>query len=69
MLLHEVHRVAGAKEDAFDDAYRDQYLPALAKIKHPGITADIQFDKNGDLTKGLLTIFQVKNGKWEVVSN
>ena len=31
LLLHEVHQVAGAKEDAFDDAYRDEYLPALAK--------------------------------------
>jgi len=45
-----------------------KYLPALEKIKYPGVTADIQFDKNGDLTKGLLTIFVVKNGKWEVVS-
>lgn len=45
-----------------------KYLPALAKIKYPGVTADIEFDKNGDLTKGLLTIFEVKNGKWEVVS-
>ena len=45
-----------------------KYLPALAKIKYPGVTADIEFDKNGDLTKGLLTIFQVKSGKWEVVS-
>lgn len=43
-------------------------VPALAKIKHKGITADIEFDAKGDLTKGLLTIFQVKNGKWEVVS-
>ncbi len=31
LLLHQVHRVAGAKEDAFDDAYRDEYMPALAK--------------------------------------
>jgi len=45
-----------------------KYLPALAKIKYPGVTADFEFDSNGDLTKGLLTIFQVKNGKWEVVS-
>lgn len=44
-----------------------KYLPALATIKYPGVTADIAFDKNGDLTKGLLTIFEVKNGKWEVV--
>ena len=45
-----------------------KYLPVLAKIKYPGVTADIEFDQNGDLTKGLLTIFKVKNGKWEVVS-
>jgi branched-chain amino acid transport system substrate-binding protein len=44
-----------------------KYLPALAKIEYPGVTADIQFDGNGDLTRGLLTIFQVRNGKWVVV--
>jgi len=31
LLLHEVHQVAGAKEDEFDAAYRDEYMPALAK--------------------------------------
>jgi hypothetical protein len=30
LLLHEVHRVAGAKEDEFESAYRDVLLPALA---------------------------------------
>jgi len=45
-----------------------KYLPALAKINYPGITAEIAFDANGDLTHGLLTIFEVKNGKWEVIS-
>jgi branched-chain amino acid transport system substrate-binding protein len=46
----------------------DKYLPALAKIKYDGITANIAFDSKGDLTQGLLTIFEVKNGKWEVIS-
>jgi branched-chain amino acid transport system substrate-binding protein len=32
-----------------------KYLPALARIKYPGVTADIEFDKMR-LTKGLLTI-------------
>jgi len=45
-----------------------KYLPALAKIKYDGITANIAFDSKGDLTHGLLTIFEVKNGKWEVIS-
>jgi len=31
LFLHEVHRVAGAKEDEFDDAYREGWLPTLAK--------------------------------------
>jgi branched-chain amino acid transport system substrate-binding protein len=44
-----------------------KYLPALAKLNYKGVTADIAFDAHGDLTHGLLTIFQVKNGKWEVV--
>jgi len=35
---------------------------------YPGVTSEIEFDKNGNLTHGLLTIFQVKNGKWEVIS-
>ena len=44
-----------------------KYLPALAKVNYKGVTADVAFDARGDLTHGLLTIFQVKNGKWEVV--
>ena len=31
LLLHEVHQVAGRLEDAFDEAYRDEYLPALGE--------------------------------------
>lgn len=30
LLLHEVHRVAGSREEAFEAAYRDQLIPALA---------------------------------------
>lgn len=54
---------------AADSTDPAKYLPALAKIKYPGITTNFEFDANGDLTQGLLTIFEVKNGKWEVISN
>jgi hypothetical protein len=33
LLLHEVHRVAGAHEEAFDQAYREELLPTLAKTE------------------------------------
>ncbi len=58
----------GAAMKAANSTDPAKYLPVLAKINYPGITADFQFDANGDLTKGLLTIFEVKSGKWEVVS-
>ena len=31
LFLHEVHRVRGAHEDAFESLYRDGWMPALAK--------------------------------------
>ena len=61
MLLAEAMKAADSSDPG-------KYLPALAKIKYAGITADIEFDGKGDLTRGLLTIFEVKNGKWEVIS-
>lgn len=61
MLIAAAMKAADSTEPA-------KYLPALAKISYPGVTADFAFDANGDLTKGLLTIFEVKNGKWEVIS-
>ena len=39
-------------------------LPALRAIRHAGITADIEFDANGDLKQGPLSIFRVSGGKW-----
>lgn len=31
LFLHEVHEVAGAREDAFEAALRDEWMPALAR--------------------------------------
>ena len=60
MLIAAAMKAANSTDPA-------KYLPALAKINYKGVTADIAFDAHGDLTHGLLTIFQVKDGKWEVV--
>ena len=42
-----------------------KYLPALAAISHDGITARIQFDGNGDLKGGAVTLYQVQQGQWQ----
>jgi branched-chain amino acid transport system substrate-binding protein len=55
--------IAAAMKQA-DSTDPAKYLAALKKIKHHGITAEIEFDAKGDLKQGLLSMFQVKGGKW-----
>lgn len=46
----------------------DAYLPKLAALKRSGATSNnIEYDKNGDLKEISVTIYQVKEGKWEMV--
>jgi branched-chain amino acid transport system substrate-binding protein len=40
-----------------------KYLPELQKIKYQGVTGMIQFDPNGDIKDGALTLFTYKGGK------
>lgn len=44
------------------------YLPKLASLQRSGATSDgIAYDENGDLKEISVTIYQVKNGAWEMV--
>lgn len=44
------------------------YLPKLAKIDRKGATSEhIAYDDKGDLKEISVTIYEVKNGKWEMV--
>nr|WP_294864493.1 branched-chain amino acid ABC transporter substrate-binding protein [uncultured Pseudogulbenkiania sp.] len=44
------------------------YLAEVGKTNYTGVTGKIAFDDKGDVKNGPVTIYQVKNGKWEVVS-
>lgn len=44
-----------------------KYLPELGKVVHDGVTAKISFDDKGDLKGGAVTLYQVKQGKWQAV--
>lgn len=57
MVLASAMQQAGSSDPA-------KVLPALRAIKHPGVTADIEFDANGNLKHGSLSIFRVAGGKW-----
>ena len=44
-----------------------KYLPEIGKIVHEGVTAKIAFDEKGDLKGGAVTMYQVRQGKWQAV--
>ncbi|MFA6015193.1 MAG: branched-chain amino acid ABC transporter substrate-binding protein [Gallionellaceae bacterium] len=50
-----------------DSAEPAKYLPLLGKVVHDGVTAKISFDAKGDLTGGAVTLYQVREGKWQVI--
>lgn len=43
------------------------YLSEIGKTDYPGVTARIQFDALGDLKGGSISLYRVKDGKWEYV--
>src|SRR5690606_28739835 len=46
----------------------EKYLPKLATLQRAGATSEnIAYDQNGDLKEISVTIYEVKNGQWEMV--
>ncbi len=43
----------------------EKFLPELAKTNYQGVIGPIAFDEKGDLKNGPITIYVVKDGKWE----
>jgi branched-chain amino acid transport system substrate-binding protein len=41
-----------------------KFLPELAGINYPGLTAQIVFDEKGDIKDGAVTLYQAKAGAW-----
>lgn len=44
------------------------YLPEVGKTSYTGVTGPITFDDKGDIKNGAVTVYQVKGGKWQVVT-
>jgi branched-chain amino acid transport system substrate-binding protein len=54
--------MAKAMQDA-KSADPAKYLPVLKNIKYEGVTGTIQFDANGDIKDGALTLYTYRGGK------
>lgn len=44
-----------------------KYLPKMAAVKYEGVTGPISFDAKGDINNGAITVYTVKDGKWEIL--
>ena len=42
-----------------------KYLPELANSQYQGVTGTITFDEKGDIKGGGISLYQVKDGKWQ----
>ncbi len=52
---------AMVEADSFDPRV---YLSNLATINHSGVTGPVSFDAKGDIDRGTISLYQVKDGEW-----
>ena len=55
---------AMVKADSTEPA---KYLPELVKTQRQGVSGPIAFDEKGDLRNGPITLYVVKDGKWDAL--
>jgi hypothetical protein len=66
LFLHEVHKVRGAKEDEFEAAYRDHWMPALAQTDDARLLWYTNHAHGSGVSYNVVTITAVKDGTaWE----
>ena len=66
LLLHEVHRVRGAKEDGFEAAFRDRWLPDLAAGDDARLLYFLHLAHGSGRAYTVVTVTAVRDGAaWE----
>ncbi|HVA75206.1 MAG TPA: hypothetical protein VNF71_11650 [Acidimicrobiales bacterium] len=66
LFLHEVHRVQGAKEGEFEAAYRDYWMPTMAKSDYARLLWYTNHALGSGVSYNVVTITAVEDGRaWE----
>lgn len=60
MTMVEAMKMADSAEPA-------RYLAELPRLQRAGVTGPISFDEKGDIRGGAITLYRVRDGKWEVL--
>jgi hypothetical protein len=62
LFLHEVHKVRGIKEDEFEAAYRDHWMPTMAKSDYARLLWYTNHAHGSGVSYNVVTITAVKDG-------
>jgi hypothetical protein len=62
LFLHEVHRVAGAKEDEFEDAFRTGWMPTLAKSSNARLLWYLNLAHGSGAAYTVVTVTGLRDG-------
>ncbi len=66
LFIHEVHQVVGAKEDEFESAYREGWMPTLAKDDDARLLWYMNHAHGSGVSYNVVTITAVRDGAaWE----
>ena len=66
LFLHEIHEVAGAHEDAFEAAFRDVWLPALAQDADARLLYFLHHAHGSGPSYQVVTLTAIRDGAaWE----
>jgi len=66
LFLHEVHKVVGTKEDEFEAAYRDQWMPTMAKSDDARLLWYANHAHGSGMSYQVVTVTALTDGRaWE----
>ncbi len=66
LFLHEVHKVVGTKEDEFEAAFRDEWMPTMAESDNARLLWYTNHAHGSGLSYNVVTITAVADGRaWE----
>lgn len=66
LFLHETHKVDGRKEDEFEAAYRDQWMPTMAESDYARLLWYTNHAHGSGLSYNVVTITAIADGRaWE----
>lgn len=69
-FLHELHQVAGAREDAFEAAFRDEWLPALARGEDARLLYYLNHAHGSGASYQVVTVTALRDGAaWQALAD